>query len=84
MEEIFDILSLKLVNKGLIPVEITRLIKDVANILGDEDYFTVATVNQRLAFLGWSEQIIDEPTLDLIIFLFENRDDVEISRHTLH
>lgn len=84
MEEIFDLLFLKLTHKGLMPVEIPRIIKDVVNIVNDGGEFTAGIVNERLEHMGWGEQIIDEFTFELIIFFLENRDDFQVVRDTVH
>jgi hypothetical protein len=72
MEEIREVLSFKLSAKGLMPVEIPRLIKDVFNLTGEDRPVAMASVSQRLETLGWDRQIVDRHTLDLILFVLEN------------
>jgi len=81
---IFDTLFMRLSSRGLMPIEIVRLIRDVYNIIGDGDYFTVDSVNQDLKRLGWSERSMDIISFELIVFLLENDFDCERERHTLH
>ena len=59
MEEIVELLMVKLSDKGLGCVEICRLIKDVSNIIRDGGDFTVRTLNRRLETMGWKEGIMD-------------------------
>jgi hypothetical protein len=69
MTTIIGIISKKLKDKGLIPVEINRLIKDVANIMSNGKYSTPVCVKQNLQRLGWEGYILDNNILELI-FLF--------------
>ncbi len=72
MGQIYSILSSKLSSQGLLPAEISRLIRDVSNITGSEAMRTVSTVNRKLEVLGWEAQTLDESTYELILFLSEN------------
>ena len=84
MEEIVAFLLGKLSKKGLSPVEIPKLIRDVLTLIKDGGDFTVGTINEKLESLGWKEQIIDDFTFELIISLLENTGEHEITRHTIH
>ena len=67
MKEIFDILSIRLSDKGLLPVEVSRVIKDVINIIRDGGESTaVSLVNEKLEALGWRTQILDLFSFELI------------------
>ncbi len=78
MGEILDNLLLRLQKKGLMAVEIQRLIKDVMNITSKGDSFTVTSVNNRLRQLGWDNQIIDELIFEQIMSLRECEEDISI------
>ena len=69
MTTIIGIISKKLKNRGLIPVEINRLIKDVANIMSSGKHSTPVCVKQNLERLGWEGYVLDNNILELI-FLF--------------
>jgi hypothetical protein len=71
---IVDLLLLKLSSKGLPAGQVSRLVKDVLNMVNDSGHLPVATLNQRLAYLGWEEGILDEFTYELIIYLLENEE----------
>ncbi len=81
---IFDTLFGRLSARGLLSVEIPRLIKDVFNIVSDGGNFTVALINRELERLGWRERIMDETSFELITFILENEYDYEVKRHLLH
>jgi len=69
MTTIIGIISKKLKDRGLIPVEINRLIKDVANIMSSGKYCTPVCVKRNLERLGWEGYVLDNNMLELI-FLF--------------
>lgn len=84
MEEILDPLRIKLSGRGLMPVEINRLLKDVSNIVSEEEYFTANIINQRLEVLGWQQHIVDEFTLPLIEFILEETAALRMENSFLH
>ena len=71
---IVDLLVVKLSLKGLPPGQVARLVKDVLNMVNDSGNLSVTDVNRRLAYLGWGEEILDEFTYELIIYLLENEE----------
>ncbi len=75
MKEISDNLILRLKKKGLMAVEIQRLIKDVIIITSKGGTFTATTVNHGLRQLGWDSDIMDELTFEQIMSLRECEDD---------
>ena len=66
MTTIIGIISKKLKDRGLIPVEINRLIKDVANIISSGKYCTPVCIKQNLERLGWESYVLDNNILELI------------------
>ncbi len=74
--EIGNVLFLRLKNMGLVPVEISRLVKDSFNIIQKEQISERRLVNTKLAHLGWETQILDETTYNLIIYCIEVGDDI--------
>jgi hypothetical protein len=77
---IVELLLLKFSSKGLPPGQVARLVKDVLNMVNDSGDLSVPDLNQRLAYLGWGEEILDEFTYELIIFLLENEE--SLLRHS--
>ena len=84
MDEHLEFLVQRMVNKGLGPEMIPGLIRDVANILLDSRYITCTLVNEKLAYLGWDESILDETSLQLIIFFLEQHGALKAQTATLH
>ena len=74
MTTIIGIISKKLKDRGLIHVEINRLIKDVANIMSSGKYCTPVCVKQNLERLGWEGYVLDNNILELIsLFLGDQK-----------
>jgi hypothetical protein len=71
MTTTIGIISKKLKDRGLVPLEINRLIKDVANVMSSGKYCTPVCVKQNLERLGWEGYVLDNYILELI-FLFLN------------
>lgn len=69
---------------GLSPENINRLVKDVFNLLRDGGSFTVSFINYELQRLGWKQDVMDECSFELIIFLLENEFDYNVNTHVLH
>jgi hypothetical protein len=79
-EEVAEVLLLRLFRRGLLAAQLPRFLKDVLNVVEDEGTIPAAAgtipapaVNQRLARLGWGEEVLDTHTLDLILYLYEGR-----------
>jgi len=81
---ICDTLFGRLSARGLLSVEIPKLITDVFNIVCDGGNFTVSLINQELESLGWRARVMDETSFELITFILENEYDYEVRRHLLH
>ena len=71
-DKIYVLLSRKLHAKGLLPIEIQRLVKDVSHILKDSGESRRIGVNQALERLGWRKDLMDDSTYELIIYVLEN------------
>ena len=77
-------ISGRLKNRGLAPIEITRLIKDVDNVIGSTWYFTTADVKYALERLGWERYLLDNYTLELIFLYLDDQALVGLNRHVVH
>jgi hypothetical protein len=66
MKEMFEIVSIRLSEKGLLPVEISRIIKDVINIIRDGGESTLTLVNEELETLGWRRHLLDFLSFEVI------------------
>ena len=81
MKNRLDDLSLRFQTKGFMPIEITGLIKDVFNIIGNDRYYTMNVVNQELEDLGWGIGIMDNDTYEMIYSLVENAGFPDVESH---
>jgi len=84
MSKIIDMINMRLKEKGLVPIEINHLIKDVFNVIGGERYFTTTSVKQALETLGWEGHILDNYVLELIFLLLTDEGGFETYRYTVH
>lgn len=69
---------------GLCSEEINKLVKDVFNLLRDGGCFTVSFINYELQRMGWKEDVMDEYSFELIIFLLENEFDYNVNTHVIN
>jgi hypothetical protein len=58
-------------SKGLVPVEIERITKDILNIIGDGGLYSAAILNRKLERLGWGKDIVDNHIFDLIVYYLQ-------------
>ena len=84
MLNVRNIISGRLKNRGLAPIEITRLIKDVYNITGSVWYFTTVEVNYALERLGWERYLLDNYTLELILLHLDDQALSALNRQVMH
>ncbi len=84
MVDIKDMISGRLKNQGLAPIEIARLIKDISNITGDEWYLTTAHVKYALERLGWERYILDNYTLELIFLYLDDKAAMGFNAPVIH
>jgi hypothetical protein len=79
-----NMISGRLQDRGLAPVEILRLIKDVSNITGGSWYFNPSDAKKALKRLGWKEYILDNFTLELIFLYLADETVSEGRKPVLH
>ena len=48
MSKIMDMISMRLEDRGLVPMEINRLVKDVANVIDKQKYITLDSVKRSM------------------------------------
>jgi hypothetical protein len=70
-EIVLPVLCRRLDNRGLMPIEIQRLTKDILNIFGQGGLYNAGIVNQKLEHLGWEKNILDNYTFELIVYYLE-------------
>lgn len=84
MISIRNMITRRLKRRGLAPVEITRLIKDVFIITGSVWYFTIVEIKYALERLGWERCILDNHTLELIFLYLDDQALVGLNRHVVY
>ena len=73
MRAIVDNLLTRLSERGVLLAQVPRFVKDVLTIVNDSLFPTLFFINDRLEGLGWGGQVLDEFTLELILYLLENQ-----------
>ena len=69
---ILDVLISRLSGKGVMPVEMPGLLRDVRNIISSREGVTVEDIDLRLAMLGWPEDTVDEFIFEIMKRLIED------------
>ena len=82
MPKIMDMISTRLGDRGLVSLEINRLIKDVSNVIGKERHFESTSLKKALKSLGWEEHILDYHTLELICLFLEDEREFKTNQQT--
>ena len=66
-----SVLCRRFYNKGLMPIEIIRLTKDILNIIGDGGIYNAGILNKKLERLGWKKNIVDNYIFELLLYYLE-------------
>ena len=67
MEQIIESLFSRLADKGLAPEQIPGLLRDVGNTLQEDGNTNAYMISERLVYLGWDEEMVDEYLFQLIL-----------------
>jgi hypothetical protein len=81
MSTLKDLISTRLGDRHLFSLEISRLIKDVSNIIATERDPGSADLKKVLSSLGWEEDVLDYRTMELISVYLEDEWEFEMSQH---
>ena len=84
MSEIIDALIFKLSEKDVLPTELPRLVRDVMIIINNAHEHTLQSINQRLGQMGWTQDVLDAFTFELMLEFIETEGDYRVVRHTVH
>ncbi len=68
---VLPVLWRRFYNKGLMPIEIKRLSKDILNIIGNGGFYNAGILNKKLECLGWGKNMVDNYIFELILYYFE-------------
>jgi hypothetical protein len=58
-------------SKGLLPIEIKGLTRDILNIFGQGRLYNAGILNRKLERLGWVKNIVDNHAFELILYYLE-------------
>lgn len=83
MPKIIDLISDRLGERNLIPLEIYRFVKDVSNVVDGQTRLESGGLKTALQKLGWEERLLDYRTLELICLLLEDQRGFEIYGHNV-
>jgi hypothetical protein len=70
-EKVIPVLCRRLSKRGLMPIEIERLARDILNIIGCGGLYNAGILNRKLEHLGWEKNIVDNYMFELILYYFE-------------
>ena len=83
--EILDILFFRLSSKGLMPVEIMKILNDSFDVIQNGALFSKVLLKQELERRGWGkDEIMDDVTCDMTMMCFAANEDYEVLRIPLH
>ncbi len=67
MDKILDTLLSRLSGKGISPLHVPYLVRDMLNIVRDGSGIPLEDINLRLENLGWGKNILDDFIFELIL-----------------
>ncbi|MDL1972652.1 MAG: hypothetical protein LWW78_05355 [Deltaproteobacteria bacterium] len=82
--DIVDYLLDHMVKRG-VDIDILKgLIREVGNIAINTSYISLKIVNERLEYLGWGKDVLDEKGLQLILLFLEDSGFIKVKWQALH
>jgi hypothetical protein len=79
-----DYLFSYMTEKGLDEDTMKGLIREVGRIAIDTSYISLKMVNERLEYLGWGKDVLDEKGLQLILSVLEDKGFIQVHWEALH
>ena len=70
-KSVLSVLCGRFFDKGLMPIEIIRLTKDILNVIGDGGIYNAGILNKKLERLGWEKNIVDNYIFELLLYYLE-------------
>ena len=67
-----EILICRLTERGITHTRVPGFIRDVFHIIADGGLFTTDLVNSWLENLGWGQEVLDETSFQLIVYVLES------------
>jgi hypothetical protein len=68
---VLPVLCRRFYSKGLMPIEIKRLTRDILNIIGHGGFYNADIMNQKLERLGWGKNIVDNYIFEMLLYYLE-------------
>ena len=68
---VLPVLCRRFYSKGLMPIEIKRLTRDILIIIGHGGFFNADIMNQKLERLGWGKNIVDNYIFEMLLYYLE-------------
>jgi hypothetical protein len=69
MASSLEILICRLTERGISQTRVPGIIRDVFHIIVDGGLFTTDLVNSWLEHLGWGQEVLDETSFQLIVYV---------------
>ncbi|MCD6255255.1 MAG: hypothetical protein J7J44_03160 [Deltaproteobacteria bacterium] len=82
--DIVDYLLDHMVKRGMDIDILKGLIREVGNIAINTSYISLKIVNERLEYLGWGKDVLDEKGLQLILLFLEDSGLIKVKWQALH
>jgi len=81
-EKVLPVLCRRFYNKGLMPIEVKSLTRDILIIIGDGGFYNAVILNRKLERLGWGKNIVDNYIFELILYYLECEGTYKIDVYT--
>ena len=78
-----EILMLRLTERGIAHTCVPGIIRDVFHTIIDGGLFTTDLVNSWLEHLGWGEEVLDETSFQLIVYILESEWGYRVSHYSI-
>ncbi len=79
-----DYLFSYMMERGLNEDMLKGLIREVGHIAMDTCYISLKMVNERLEYLGWGKDVLDEKGLQLILLVLEDKGFINVQWQAVH
>jgi len=69
--KVLPVLCRRFYSKGLTPIEIKRITRDILIIIGHGGLYNADILNQKLERLGWGKNIVDNYIFEMLLYYLE-------------